>query len=267
MKRAQILGISIALGAGVLAFVLMKTMVKEPPPPVVQEKTINSVKVLVATNDIGLGVEATEVNFRWLEWPSAAAGSGNFITQSARPNAMRELSGSIARSPIMKFEPISEAKLIQAGKGGVLAAILPAGMRAISTKITEFTAVGRLILPNDHVDVILTERKRGSNGTEAHVSRTLFQNIRVLAIGQQIEAKGDKKNADGNVATLELLPHQAEMLALANSMGEISLSLRSIADINKDKSGADGSRKKADGNSSSIRILRFGVQGRAYGVN
>jgi len=265
MKRAQILGISIALGAGILAFLGMQGFVSEPPPAVVQERTINSAQVLVASDAIGLGLEATSASFQWMDWPENAARSGGFITRSARPNARKELSGSIARSPIMKFEPISEIKLIQAGKGGVLAAILPAGMRAISTKITEFSAVGRLILPNDHVDVILIERNRGKNGNEEHTARTIFQNIRVLAIGQQIEAKGDKKNAEGNVATLELTPRQSELLALANSKGMISLSLRSIADIHKDKSG-DAEPRKADAGNG-VRFFRYGVQSTVYGIN
>ncbi len=136
---------------------------------------------------------------------------------------------------------MTRQKLIKAGEGGVLAAILPKGMRAISTRIKEETAAGRLILPNDHVDVILTRRLRGPGGQEQHVSDTLFRNVRVLAIGQQIETKEGKKAAEGaaNTATLELTPSQAEMLARANSMGEISLSLRSIADADKDGPDSD----------------------------
>lgn len=264
MKRAQLLGISIAMVAGAAAFVGMRTLVSAPPPAVVEEKTINSVQVLVAAEPITLGQKVTQANFKWMEWPAHAAEGTTFITRMSRPSAETELSGSVARSPLAKFEPITEAKLIQAGKGGVLAAILPAGMRAVSTKITEYTAAGRMILPNDHVDVILTKRMRSANGNEAHVSTTLFRNIRVLAIGQMIEAKGDQKNADGNVATLELLPQQAELLAQANSAGEISLSLRSVADMNKDKTGVAGPRREQ---SSGVRMLRYGVPGRAYGVN
>jgi len=150
----------------------------------------------------------------------------------------------------------------------VLAAILPGGMRAISTRIKEETAVGRLILPNDHVDVILTRRLRGASGEEQHVSETLFRNVRVLAIGQQLESKEGKKSSEGsaNTATLELTPHQAEMLALANSMGEISLSLRSIADA--DAGGPDSaSEKTSSGRNTAVRLLKYGVPSRAYGVN
>jgi pilus assembly protein CpaB len=71
-------------------------------------------------------------------------------------------------------EPVTSLKLVKAGDGGVLAAILPAGMRAISTRIKEETAAGRLILPNDRVDVILTQRRRGRGGVEDSMSDTLF---------------------------------------------------------------------------------------------
>ena len=95
-------------------------------------------------------------------------------------------------------------------------------MRAVSTRIWEETAAGRLILPNDHVDVILTQRVRGRDSQDDYASDTLFRNVRVLAIGQQIETKKNNKSPEGsaNTATLELTPEQAEMLARANSLGE-----------------------------------------------
>ena len=87
---------------------------------------------------------------------SAATSRKKRVAKSAR----RELSGSVARSALLAGEPITPQKLIKAGQGGVLAAILPGGMRAISTKIDPKTAAGSLILPNDHVDVILIRRLR-----------------------------------------------------------------------------------------------------------
>jgi pilus assembly protein CpaB len=159
-------------------------------------------------------------------------------------------------------EPITPYKLVKAGEGGVLAAILPAGMRAISTRIKEETSVGRLILPNDHVDVILTQRRRGRSGNDEFVSETLFRNVRVLAIGQLIEAKDGKKLAEGNTATLELTPRQTELLAEANSRGEVSLALRSIADV-----GGRVEETPEQDKGVNIRVLRYGVKSKAYGVN
>jgi pilus assembly protein CpaB len=266
MKKAQLIGIAVAGGAGILAFVLMGSVLKAPPKPApVVERPVDAIKVLVARSDLPLGTVATEQSFRWQDWPKDAI-SPSFLTSAAKPNALTEYSGYIARAPILSGEPITENKVIKAGSGGILAAILPPGMRAISTKIDEKTAVAKLILPNDHVDVILTQRKRSKGGNEDAVSDTLFRNVRILAIGQQIEAKEGKKNAEGNVATLELTPKQSELLALANTMGEISLSLRSVADLNGEGPSANDDMNKKD-RGSAVRILRYGVKSRAYGVN
>ena len=180
----------------------------------------------------------------------------------------RDLVGRITRAPIMMGEPITENKVVSPGEGGVLAAILPQGMRAISVRVRdEEKAVGRLILPNDHVDVIMIRRVRGRGGAENFVSDTLFTNVRVLAIGQQIETKEGKKTAEGSTATLELTPKQTELLALGQSMGDIILALRSVADI-KDSSGpSEGSALNQDQRGNAIRILRYGTRSRAYGVN
>jgi len=170
--------------------------------------------------------------------------------------------------PILKEELITRSKIVKSGEGGVLASILPQGMRAISTKIKEDTAVGRLILPNDHVDVILIRRMRGKSGQDQHVSDTLFSNVRVLALGQQIETKEGKKSADGtaSTATLELTPRQAELLALAGQTGDITLSLRSVADLSESNGPANAANINEE-RGNAIRVLRYGTRSRAYGVN
>lgn len=269
MKRSQLIGVSVAGLSAVAAFVLMKGFIKPQAPvqQIITEK-VKSTEVLVARSDIALGQIASESLFRWQVWPRDAVAPG-FITKANGLSAMRELSGAIARSPIIANEPITVSKLIKPGTGGVLAAILPAGMRAISTKIKEETAVGRLILPNDHVDVLLTRRMRGKGGSEDHASDTLFRNVRVLAIGQQIETKEGKKTAEGSAATatLELTPRQTELLALANVMGEISLSLRSVADLALDAGPTNPLDMSKQRTSTGVRVLRYGAKSRVYGVN
>jgi pilus assembly protein CpaB len=250
MKRAQLLGVTIAGVCGLGAFYGVLTLVNRPARVITQEVATNITQVLVAKTEIGLGQITGPDNFRWQDWPQSAI-NANHIQRSARSNAISELSGAVARAPMSPGDPVYARNLVKAGDGGVLAAILPAGMRAISTRIKEETGVGRLILPNDHVDVILTMRRRGD-----HVSDTLFRNVRVLAIGQLIEAREGKKLAEGNTATLELTSAQAEELAAANAKGEISLVLRSIADIK-------GGDEKI---SSQVRMMRYGAKSRVHGV-
>lgn len=267
MKTGQIIGISIAGIAGLGAFLLMQGIVNQPVKENTVEVKVDVTEVLVAATAIDLGAIANESLFRWQTWPREAV-SPSFITRSSPPETVAGLTGSVVRSPLLPGEPITTEKLIKAGQGGVLAAILPAGMRAISTKITEATAAGRLILPNDHVDVILIRRIRGRTGQEDVVSDILFRNVRVLAIGQQIQNKeGDKSaSASADTATLELTPRQSEVLAQANSTGEISLALRSIADIPKKDATADADLGKKD-RGSAIRVLRYGNRSQVSSVN
>jgi pilus assembly protein CpaB len=261
MKRGQLLGVAIAGVCGLGAFFGVMSLVNKPEKVIREEVTTNTTQVLVARSEIALGHITGPESFRWLDWPQHAVNQ-SFIQRSSRPNAIEELKNSVARAPMLPNEPVTAMKLVRAGEGSVLAAILPQGMRAISTRIKEETGVGRLILPNDHVDVILTVRSR-RNGGDQVAAHTLFRNVRVLAIGQQIEAKDGKRLAEGNTATLELTPLQAEELAQANSLGEISLSLRSIADIGT----KDQPTSAPDKRDTSIRVLRYGVKQRAYGVN
>ncbi len=267
MKRAQLIGITIAGGAGLLAFILMRSIVSGPSAPTQIAVPVNATEVLVARRDIPLGDVTKDTDFRWQTWPADAV-TPSFITQADGDEGMKMVTGAIARSPLLEGEPVTRQKLIKAGQGGVLAAILPSGMRAISTRIKEETSAGRLILPNDRVDVILTSRIHGQTGQDDYVSETLFFNVRVLAIGQEIGTKEGSKSSEGaaNTATLELTPGQAELLARANSKGEISLSLRSIADGDQKGNGPTAAAKN-DERGSVVRVFRYGVPKREYGVN
>jgi pilus assembly protein CpaB len=262
MRRGQLLGVAIAGVCGLGAFFGVMTLINKPTKVIREEVTTSTTQVLVAKNDIALGHTTDAESFRWQDWPQGAV-SPTYVQRSSRPNAITDLAGTVARAPLMAGEPVTTVKLVRAGEGGVLAAILPQGMRAISTKIKEETGVGRLILPNDHVDVLVTKRLRGRTGVDEFVTETLFRNVRVLAIGQLIEVRDSKKLAEGNTATLELTPRQTENLALANSMGEISLALRSIADLDS----RDQLPQNPDKRDFSIKVLRYGLKTRAYGVN
>ena len=135
MRRAQVIGISVALGAGVLAFLGMRGLLNSKPTTVVKTEKVDVSQVLVARIDIPLGQLVHEGSFRWQDWPKDAVGN-SFVSKAKRPEALKDYAGAISRAPILAGEPITDNKLIKPGSGGVLAAILPPGMRAISTKIT-----------------------------------------------------------------------------------------------------------------------------------
>lgn len=266
MKRAQIISLAIAGVCGLGVVMLMRGMT-EKPREVQKEVQAPTVKVLVARNDIGLGTVTTESHFRWQDYPESAPPPGAIICRSANCS-MKEYAGGIARTPMLKEELITRTKLAKAGDGGVLASILPEGMRAISAKIEEHSSAGKLILPNDHVDVILNRRLRSRNGQEEHEAVTILRNVRVLAIGQRIDVQNGQKQADGNTATLELTPRQAERLALAKAMGDITLVLRSIADFERDGQGPSDAEVKGQTKSGdAVKFMRYGVRSRSQSLN
>ena len=116
--------------------------------------------MLIAKSDIGMGTAISSQDLQWQAWPSATTGD-SYITKKDKPNAIEEMNGAITRAPFTAGEPIREAKLIRAnGAAGYMAAILPSGMRAVSTEISPETGAGGFILPNDRVDVILSRRPR-----------------------------------------------------------------------------------------------------------
>ncbi len=254
MKAARIVVLAIALTAGGIAAMLAGRSEKQPPAKQPTMPKIASVEVLVAKSDIPVGTAVSAGDVEWQAWP-ASAQTGNFIRKSSFPNAIQKMSGLIARAPFVAGEPIRQAKLVDAKGSGFMAAILPKGMRAVSTQISPETGAGGFILPNDHVDVILTRRDAGSSASKQG-SETILSNVRVLAIDQNVQEKSGQKVVVGKTATLELSPNQAETLALAQHLGTLSLALRSITDARRDDPKTDeGLNSKRGG----IDVVRFGV--------
>jgi pilus assembly protein CpaB len=256
MNRARIVVLTIALGAGGVAAYLASGSDSRPPPPTEPVAQLQTVDVLVAKSDIGLGQTVTPNDMLWQTWPAATA-SNSFIRRNERPDATKEITGSIARSPFIAGEPIREPKLIKANGSGFMAAILPQGMRAISTEISPETGAGGFILPNDRVDVILTRREKNPDPKatgDLVVTKIILSNIRVLAIDQAPKEKDGQNSVVGKTVTLELKPEQVTLMAAARQAGTLSLALRSIADINQTEIAAD-ERPRQRG----VNVVRYGV--------
>ncbi len=257
MNTARIVVLTIAVGAGGIAAYLASGSDKPLPPsePVAQMQTVD---VLVAKSDIGLGQSVTPQDLQWQSWPASTA-SNSFIRRNDRPDATTQVAGSIARSPFLAGEPIREPKLVKANGSGFMAAILPTGMRAVSTEISPETGAGGFILPNDRVDVLLSRRMKNPdrNGPPDIVnSEIILTNVRVLAIDQAPKEKEGQNAVVGKTVTLELRPEQAETLARARQSGTLSLALRSIADVNMvENRSDDGAPKRSD----SVNVVRYGV--------
>lgn len=259
MNTARIVVLTIALGAGGIAAFLARSAgdTTPAPQPVAQLPTVD---VLVAKNEIGLGQSVKPDDLVWQSWPASSA-SGSFIKRSDRPEANKQIAGMIARAPFIAGEPIREPKLVRADGSGFMAAILPTGMRAVSTEISAETGAGGFILPNDRVDVLLTRREKTADKAAPEViqSEIILPNVRVLAIDQAPKEKEGQNALVGRTVTLELKPEQAETLARSRQAGTLSLALRSIADVNmvENSTEEEGAARKRG---ASINIVRYGVQ-------
>jgi pilus assembly protein CpaB len=256
MNTARIVVLAIAIGAGGIAAYLASGSNDKPAPaqPVAQLPTVD---ILVAKSDIGLGRSVKPDDLQWQTWPAATA-SSSFISRASKADAIKEITGSIARAPFIAGEPIREQKLVKADGSGFMAAILPAGYRAISTEISPETGAGGFILPNDRVDVLLTRREKNpdKSGPDISSAEVILTNVRVLAIDQAPKEKDGTNTLIGKTVTLELKPEQAETLARARQSGSLTLALRSIADVNAvDKPDEQQVNKRGE----NLNVIRYGV--------
>lgn len=233
MKPARLAVLGIALAAGAGAFLLRTPPAPQPEVKAPPEKAPTA-EVLVAAVDIPLGNALQAADIRWTPWPLDSIPAG-VIKRSDVPEAEKEIVGSLARSAIIAFEPIRRERLIKTDGTGFLSAILPSGKRAvaISTDSRGANTAGGFILPNDRVDVVHTYRDEVASrvrGVDVMNSQVIIANVRVLAIGQNVQERNGEKVVVGETATLELDPKQVEGVALAQKVGQLSLALRSLAD-------------------------------------
>ena len=265
MNTARIVVLVIALGAGGVAAYLASGYDNKPAPAAPVAEKLPTVEVLVAKTDIQLGQAVKAEDLQWQTWPSATASSA-FIRRDNRPEAQTQIAGSIARVPLMQGEPIREQKLVKADGSGFMAAILPSGMRAVSTEISAETAAGGFILPNDRVDIVLTRRLKnpdGANGAAGSndliLSEVILSNIRVLAIDQAPKEKDGQNAVIGKTVTLELKPDQVATISASRQGGTLTLALRSIADANASDSVPEEQAAKRPGG---VNVIRYGVPAR-----
>jgi pilus assembly protein CpaB len=269
MSKMRVVIFSLAVGSAVMAGLLAKGFIGvKPEAEVVEINKVKTVDVLTAAKDVLMGEKFVDGSTVWKAWPADNV-SEAMITRDEKPNAQQEFTSARARLAVYEGETIIEKKVILAGQAGFMSAILPKGMRAISVAISEHSAAGGFILPNDRVDVILTKKVSNSQDSEkVPLSETVLSNVRVLAINQTYrqEQEGDNVTvAEGKTATLELDPRQSEVIAQIESVGELSLALRSIAENDGKSMEKEGpkladqySGKKARGNDT--LFVRYGVE-------
>jgi pilus assembly protein CpaB len=263
-----------AAGAAIAAVFLVRSA--QAPSPASAAVRVESAKpkevlmkqILVAKLPIPVGKFVVADDLTWQDWPEKSP-TGAFIDKAKEPEALEKMVGAVARFELVEGEPVTPTKLVHPGTFGFMAAMLTPGMRAASIEISPETAAGGFILPNDRVDVIVTREVEGNANTMQNIrSDLILANVRVLAIdGIYGAPPGEGLGAVliGTRATLELTQADASLINTAKKAGELSLSLRSITDI-QSPSGATGTGRvyrdgiAAGAGSEGVRVYRYGTE-------
>lgn len=229
-------------------------------------------KVLVAQRALPVGTIITADSISFQAWPKDMVQDAYFLDGEAD---MSKLLGTVVRFPVTAGEPVTQGSLVAPGDRGFLAAALGPGMRAVTITVSAKAGVAGFVFPGDRVDLMLTQTVSGEGeGASLKAAETILKNLRVLATDQSTESE----TSDGGktivrsfrTVTLEVTPRIAEKIAVADNIGELSLSLRSIADNQSelDRAIASGAVKVPEGASreEEERLLSRAIKGPQEGA-
>ena len=190
-------------------------------------------KVLVATKALPVGTIITADAVRYQPWPKELIEAAYF-KEGDDGASIDSLVGTVVRNAVTAGQPLTQGSLVKPGDRGFLAAALGPGMRAVTVPVSALTGVAGFVFPGDRVDLVLTQNVEASAGPPLKVSETIVRNLRVLATDQRatpsVDEKGNTVVSEYKLVTIEATPRIAEKITVAQSIGTISLSLRSLAD-------------------------------------
>lgn len=216
-----------------------------PNAPAAEAAQPTGPRVLVAKRALPAGTIITADALGFQPWPKELVQEAYYLDGQAD---MNKLLGTVVRYPVTAGEPVTQGALVAPGDRGFLAAALGPGMRAVTVPVSATTGVAGFIFAGDRVDLVLTQQINGEGSGEAlRAAETVLRNLRVLATDQTVEKTVDENGktqvAEFRTVTLEVTPKIAEKIAVAQTIGQISLALRSLSD-----SPADLEKALAAGN-------------------
>jgi pilus assembly protein CpaB len=242
--------------AGITAF-MARTLIAGSAAPqaaaagVVAAPPIDGPEVLVATRALPVGTILDATALKYQPWPKELVDGAYFLKEKTD---LKSLQGTVVRFAVTAGQPLTQGALVKPGDRGFLAAALGPGMRAVTIPVQQQNAVAGFIFPGDRIDLVLTQSvSGGGDGSPLKVSETFMRNVRVLATDQRTDntlgEDGKSKVQVYGTVTIEATPKLAEQVAVAQQLGTISLSLRSIADNSSEleQAIASGSIKVPEG--------------------
>jgi len=222
-QNRMILGLIFAV---VVAFVL-STFVYRQFKQASNVKPIATQHIVVASSPLQLGTRVDASNLRLIAWPADEPVAGTFAR-------IEDCANRALITPVAANELILESKLASKESGAGLPATIPQGMRALSVAVNDVVGVAGFVTPGTMVDVLVTAKVGGGNkSSEDSITRTILENVRVLAAGQKIEQDREGKPQTVPVITLLVSPEDAARLAMASTEGKIQLALRNTVDTKK----------------------------------
>jgi pilus assembly protein CpaB len=220
---------------------------------------IDGPEVLVATRALPVGTILEPTAFKFQPWPKELVDGAYYIKTTTD---VAKLQGTVVRNAITAGQPITQGTLVQPGDRGFLAAALGPGMRAVTVGVSGQAAVAGFVFPGDRVDLVLTQSVTGGgSGAPLKVSETIMRNVRVLATDQRTDntvgENGKSQVSTFSTVTVEATPKMAEQLAVAKTLGDLSLSLRSLADNSTEleQAIASGAVKVPDGDPKAEKAM------------
>lgn len=224
-----VVALIVAIGTALLA----RSMFAGAGAPAADAAAIEATKgpkVLVAQRALPAGTIITADAVSYQAWPKDLVQDAYFINGEAD---VTKLLGTVVRFPVTAGEPITQGSLVAPGDRGFLAAALGPGMRAVTVPVSAKTGVAGFVFPGDHIDLVLTQTVKAPEGEPLRAAETFLRNLRVLATDQTTEkqtVEGKTVVRQFKTVTLEVTPKIAEKIAVAQTIGTLSLSLRAIAD-------------------------------------
>lgn len=182
--------------------------------------------IVVAAKPLRFGDELVAAALREVPWPEGALPAGAFSKAADLATAKR-----VVVLPMNENEAVLASKITGPGQRATLSAVLQEGMKAVTIRVNDVEGVAGFVLPGDHVDVVLTRQADKENAT----NDVVIENARVLAIDQSADSLSFKPSVVKAV-TLEVDVANAQKLALASSVGTLSLLLRKAGEMSADNS-------------------------------
>jgi pilus assembly protein CpaB len=217
MRQQTLIALAVAVVLGLVAVFLANAYLSRGDQQIAAQTATSKIAVAAVPLDYGIDLSPDKVKF--VDYPSASVPPGSFSTyEQLVPAGKRR----VVLRPMTMNEPILATKLAGEGMGPSIAYLLPDGMRAAAVRVNDVSGVAGFIQPNDSVDVLVT---RSLPGSDTQVTDVLIQNVKVIAIDQNAQT-ADGKPVVARTTTLEVVPTDAQKLALGQQVGQLSLVLR-----------------------------------------